>query len=120
MKKFSVILQYLSKYRGKIVVYMIFNVLSIVFGLLSVGMLSPYLAILFSDDNAGAQAPVLKSHAIGGLKEVLGGIMQHHDKSTVLVFICVVIVVGTILKNLFYYWSSLISSPIRSATITFL
>jgi len=120
MKKFSVILQYLSKYRGKIVVYMLFNVLSIVFGLLSVGMLSPYLAILFSDDNAGAQAPVLKSHAIGGLKEVLGGIMQHHDKSTVLVFICVVIVVGTILKNLFYYWSSLISSPIRSATITFL
>jgi ATP-binding cassette, subfamily B, bacterial MsbA len=120
MKKFSVILQYLSKYRGKIVLYMIFNVLSIVFGLLSVGMLSPYLAILFSDDNAGAQAPVLKSHAIGGLKDVLAELMHHHDKSTVLIFICVVIVVGTILKNLFYYWSSLISSPIRSATITFL
>jgi subfamily B ATP-binding cassette protein MsbA len=30
------------------------------------------------------------------------------------------IVVSTVLKNLFYYWSSYISSPIRSATITFL
>jgi ATP-binding cassette, subfamily B, bacterial MsbA len=121
MKKFSVILHYLSRYRGKIVVYMIFNILSIVFGLISVGMLSPFLSILFSDEKGGGgKTPLLNSNAIGGLNKVLEDVIHHHDKSTVLIVICVVIVVGSFLKNLFYYWSSYISSPVRSATITFL
>jgi len=120
MKKFSVILQYLSRYKGKIVLYMIFNILSIVFGLVSLGMLSPFLTILFSESGPGSQTPTLNTNAIGGLKDILVSIVEHHDKSTVLIVICVLIVVSTFLKNVFYYWSSYISSPIRSATITFL
>src|ERR1700743_101191 len=119
MKKFSVILQYLSRYKGKIVVYMIFNILSIVFGLISLGMLSPFLSILFGEGGAGGSA-TLNTNAIGGLKSVLTSVMQHHDKSTVLIVIFLLIVISTFFKNLFYYWSSYISSPIRSATITFL
>src|ERR1700761_8529889 len=119
MKKFSVILHYLSRYRGKIVVYMIFNILSLIFGLISVGMLSPFLSILFDSGSKG-QSSILNSNAIGGLNHVLVDIMHHHDKGTVLIVICLVILIGSILKNLFYYWSSYISSPIRSATITFL
>jgi subfamily B ATP-binding cassette protein MsbA len=120
MKKFSVILQYLARYRGKIVVYMIFNVLSIVFGLISLGMLSPFLSVLFSEDSPGGQAPTLNTNAIGGLKDILAQVIRHHDASTVLIVICLLIIVSTFLKNLFYYWSSYISSPVRSATITFL
>ncbi len=120
MKKFSVILQYLSRYKGKIVLYMIFNILSIVFGLISLGMLSPFISILLSGGKSGGQANLINTNAIGGLKNVLNEIMQHHDKSTVLLVICLLMVISTILKNLFYYWSSYLSSPIRSATITFL
>jgi len=119
MKKFSVILHYLSRYRGKIVVYMIFNILSILFGLISLGMLSPFLTILFNQGGAGA-APTLNTNAIGGLKDVLVHVVQNYDRSTVLLVICFLIILSTVLKNLFYYWSSYISSPIRSATITFL
>ncbi|HEX3933415.1 MAG TPA: ABC transporter ATP-binding protein [Puia sp.] len=120
MKKFSVILQYLSRYKGKIVLYMIFNILSIVFGLISLGMLSPFISILLSGGKPGGQTALLNTNAIGGLKNVLNEVMQHHDKSTVLLVICVLMVISTVLKNLFYYWSSYLSSPIRSATITFL
>jgi len=120
MKKFSVILQYLSRYRGKIVVYLIFNVLSIVFGLISLGMLSPFLTILFQSEGGNGQSVTLTTNAVGGLKDVLNEVIQHHDKSTVLLVICFLILISTILKNLFYYWSSYISSPVRSATITFL
>jgi ATP-binding cassette, subfamily B, bacterial MsbA len=99
---------------------MIFNILSIIFGLISLGMLSPFLDLLF-----GASAPVtqnvtLHTNAIGGLKGVLLDVARHYDKKTLLLVICLLIVVSTFLKNLFYYWSSYISSPIRSATITFL
>ncbi len=119
MKKFSVIFQYLSRYKGKIVVYMIFNILSIIFGLVSLGMLSPFLNFIFKDDAANPK-PQINSHAVGALTDVLNNIMQHHEKTIVLLVICLIIVISTFLKNLFYYWSSYISSPIRSATITFL
>jgi len=120
MKKFSVILQYLSRYKGKIVVYLIFNVLSIVFGLISLGMLSPFLTILFKGEGNTGQSLTITTNAVGGLKDVLNNVIQHYDKSTTLLVICFLILISTILKNLFYYWSSYISSPIRSATITFL
>jgi subfamily B ATP-binding cassette protein MsbA len=120
MKKFSVILQYLARYKGKIVLYMFFNILSIVFGLISLGMLSPFLDILFKEGAPAGQQTTLNTNAIGGLKHILEGIVQTHDKSTVLIIICLLIIISTLLKNVFYYWSSYISSPIRSATITFL
>jgi ATP-binding cassette, subfamily B, bacterial MsbA len=120
MKKFAVILQYLSRYKGKLVLYMFFNILSIVFGLISVGMLSPFLDILFNNDPSPTGGVTLHSNAIGGLKEVLMHVARSYDRPTLLIVICVLIVISTILKNLFYYWSSYISSPVRSATITFL
>ncbi len=113
------ILQYLSRYRGKLVLYMFFNILSIVFGLISVGMLSPFLDILFNNDPS-PKGVHFHSNAIGWLKNVLEHVAQSYDKPTLLIVICVLIVVSTVLKNLFYYWSSYISSPVRSATITFL
>lgn len=120
MKKFSVIFQYLSRYKSKLVVYMIFNVLSIIFGLISLGMLSPFLDLLFGASAPATQKVTLHTNAIGGLKSVLLDVARTYDKPTLLVVICVLIVISTFLKNLFYYWSSYISSPIRSATITFL
>src|SRR6202789_729820 len=103
MKKFSVILQYLSRYKGKIVVYMIFNILSIVFGLISLGMLSPFLSILFDPAGGAGRPTTLNTNAIGGLKELLTNVIVHYDKSTVLLVICVLIITSTFLKNLFYY-----------------
>jgi ATP-binding cassette, subfamily B, bacterial MsbA len=120
MKKFSVIFQYLSRYKGKLVVYMIFNVLSIIFGLISLGMLSPFLDLLFGASAPTTKQVTLHTNAIGGLKSVLLDVARHYDKPTLLIVICLLIVISTFLKNLFYYWSSYISSPIRSATITFL
>jgi subfamily B ATP-binding cassette protein MsbA len=99
---------------------MVFNILSIVFGLISLGMLSPFLTILFQGEGNNGQPMTLNTNAIGGLKDVLTRVIQHNDNSTTLLVICFLILFSTILKNLFYYWSSYISSPIRSATITFL
>lgn len=119
MKKFSVILQYLSKYRIKLVIYLVFTLLSIVFGLLSLGMLSPFMNILFPQEGPG-QAAKVATNAIGPVKGILDDIIRTHGTMTALLAICIFIIITTILKNLFLYWSNYISSPIRSATITFL
>src|ERR1700709_515339 len=119
MTKFSVILQYLSKYRGKIAIYLIFTLLSIALGLLSLGMLSPFMNILFKSD-VPRQAATVSTNAVGPLKDILDNIIKSYGQTGALIAICIFIIVTTFLKNLFLYWSSYISSPIRSATITFL
>jgi subfamily B ATP-binding cassette protein MsbA len=119
MKKFSVILQYLSKYRGKLFVYLFFTILSIAFGLVSLGMLSPFMNILFKKD-VPAGAATVSTNAIGPLKDFLDQVIRDHGTMGALIAICIFIVVTTFLKNLFLYWSSVISSPVRSATVSFL
>ena len=98
--------------------YMFLNILSLLFGLISVGMLSPFLDILFNPVTSGGVP--FTGNSIGPLKEIFMNISRSYDKGTLLIVVCLVIVVSAVLKNLFYYWSSYLSSPIRSATITFL
>ncbi|MBS1667881.1 MAG: ABC transporter ATP-binding protein [Bacteroidetes bacterium] len=120
MKKFSRILKYVSqpKYRGKLFLYLLFTILSVLFGLIALGMLSPFMGLLFKGSQAGAgQAPV-SGNAVGAIKDFINDIIIAHGKSVGLIVICVFIVVTTIIKNLFLYLSYYISSPIRTATIT--
>lgn len=120
MKKFSRILQYLSKYRGKLIVYLIFTLLSTLFGVISIGMLSPFISILFKGAESAQKSISINTNAVGSLKNIIEGIVHTHGSIWGLAAICAFILVSTILKNIFYYWGSYISSPIRSATITFL
>lgn len=118
MKKFSRILRYISQFKGKLIIYLVCTLLATFFSLVSLGMLSPFMELLFEGAKAGTKATI-DSNAIGSLKKVIAGIISH-DKILGLIVICLLITVATLLKNLFLYLSYYISSPIRSATITFL
>jgi subfamily B ATP-binding cassette protein MsbA len=119
MKKFSRILRYVSqpKYRVKLVFYLLFTILSVLFGLISLGMLSPFMELLFKGKNLASGQPSISSHTVGSLKDFLNPIIQQ-SPTTGLIVICLFIVGTTIFKNLFLYLSYYISSPIRTATIT--
>src|SRR5579871_2535823 len=119
MKKFSRILQYVSqpKYRSKLFFYLLFTVLSVLFGLISLGMLSPFMELLFKGKQIGVSQNYISSNTIGSLKNILNAIIKRSPTEGLIV-ICLFIVVTTALKNLFLYLSYYISSPIRTATIT--
>ncbi len=120
MKKFSRIIQYISRYKGLLAVYLLFTLLATFFGLVALGALSPFMDILFKAGGGGVSTTV-NTNAIGMLKHYIVEVMNGpYGKSGALVFICLLIISTTFLKNLFLYWSSYISNPIRSATITFL
>lgn len=122
MNKFSRILQYVSqpKYRGKLFFYLIFTILSVLFGLVSLGMLSPFMELLFKGAHTPTGQAAINSNAVGGLKNYISVIISHHGKVVGLIAICILIIVTTVLKNVFLYLSYYISSPIRTATITHL
>ncbi len=115
MKKISRLLKYLAEYKGKIGLYFLFNLLSIAFGLLSFTMLIPVLQVLFgiSPASSVASAGTGVTHYIDSFKLFL----VQQDKQTALGYICVVIVVFTILKNLFLYLALYILNPLRNAVL---
>ncbi len=118
MKKISRLLKYLAEYKGKIGLYFLFNLLSILFGLLSFTMLIPVLQVLFNTGGVAATAVKPVSHnfiqqSIDNFK----AIVLQQDKLTALAYICVTVVLFTILKNLFLYLALYILNPLRNAVL---
>ncbi|MET0637234.1 MAG: ABC transporter ATP-binding protein [Chitinophagaceae bacterium] len=118
MKKYSRIFKYLSKQKGKLALYFIYTVLSTVFGVISIGMLIPFLSVIFQVEGAPG-GDTIKSNALGAfLTNNLNSFMASEGKVAGLTVICGMIVLSTLLKNLFLYLSNRISVPLRSSIIT--
>ena len=118
MKRFSRILSYLKDYKGKLVLYILCTLLATLFSLFALGFLSPFMEVIFKDGTTTGAAPIESNSVTGVLKTYLNDQIHLYGKVYVLGLICILIVVSTLLKNLFLYISYYISSPIRSAIIT--
>lgn len=122
MKSFSRILLYLTDQKRNIVLYFVFNLLSILFSLVSLAMLAPFLQLLFGQDKLITQAPeiTLKGASIGNyIKYLLSEIIiKYNNKVVALGFICVVIITTIFFKNLFTYLGFRVLSPMRNYVMT--
>jgi subfamily B ATP-binding cassette protein MsbA len=112
MKQFFRIFKYIRIPKDKLALYTLYTLLGTLFSILSIGMLSPFMNLIF---NAPATATsTMQSNSVGELKKYLQPIIEK-DKMTGLAVICVIIVLATLLKNLFLYLSYYISTPVRNA-----
>ncbi len=116
------ILPYLKGKWSYILAYMSSNLLSVIFSTLTVGMISPFLNMLFSKETAMTNNPGfhLSKEGIGDyFKFLLSDFIHQHgdDKVYGLIFICIVVVIATFLKNLFLYISKYILNPLRNGII---
>jgi subfamily B ATP-binding cassette protein MsbA len=96
--------------------YSLFITLSIVFSLFSLGMLTPFLDLIFGKSSLSS-LPVNAINA-SSIKDVIYGFLQNniakYDKSYALGWICLFIIVSIFLKNLFLYLSYYFLAPIRN------
>lgn len=121
MKRFERIFFYLRDQKGNIALYFLFNLLSIIFSLVSLGMLGPFLFLLFGKEKPVDVKPVLKFTANGLLEYFnfyISQLMKEHSAMYALSFICIVLVVSIFLKNLFYYLTLRTVTPIRNHVMT--
>lgn len=121
MKRFSTILYYLRDQKGQIVLYFFYNFLSIVFSLVSLGMLAPFLQMLFAPDQIVMQEPVFEFNSTGlmnYLKYILGRLISEHGQERALAIICIVLIVSILFKNLFIYLSYRVIIPLRNRVMT--
>jgi ATP-binding cassette, subfamily B, bacterial MsbA len=121
MKRFSIIFRYLRDQKKYVFLYFIFNLLSIVFSLVSLTMLAPFLQLLFGEEKLLSKAPAFHFTANGlldYLKFVLGSLKAEHSATFALGFICIVIIVSIFLKNFFFYFGLRTLGPMRNRIMT--
>ncbi len=116
MKKYSRVFNYLKLYKGQIVLYFICIILSIVFSVVSLGMLAPFFDLIFKGDNAG-MVPKADSPLTAYIRNILITRVGDLNPKGALAFICIIIVVSILLKNLFLYLSFNILNPIKNSIV---
>src|SRR6478735_5013405 len=100
MKRSSRIFFYLRHQKSRITGYLVFNVLSIIFSLVSLTMLAPFLNILFSKEPPVTVRPIVEWTSKGlmdQLKYGLSYLMLHYGPSQALTVICISIIVSILL-----------------------
>lgn len=121
MKRFSRILFYLRSQKKNIALYVLFNLLSILFSLVSLAMLAPFLQMLFGKEKLLNIQPVWSFSASGildYLKYTVSQLISQHNEVYALAAICVIIVVSIFFKNLFTYLSFRVLAPMRNYVMT--
>ena len=119
MRKYSLVFAYLKDYKLSIASYIICTLLSIVFGVASLGMLFPFLQVLFDKENATAK--VVKANGFspfGWLKEKVGELVSSGDQFHTLAMVCLLIIASIILKNTFLYLASRSLLPVKNKVAT--
>lgn len=121
MKRFSRILFYLRNQKRNIVLYLFFNLFSILFSLVSLAMLAPFLQLLFSKEKLVNVAPAFSLTANGLLnyfKYFISQLIIKHGEVYALATICGIIIVSIFFKNLFTYLSFRVLAPMRNYVMT--
>ncbi len=115
MKNVSRIFRYLADYKAQVALYFTSNFLAILFGLFSFSMLAPVLQVLFRED--APEKPSGKTDILSVVSDQVQLLVSREGKLNTLAYICIAVVVFTILKNLFIYLAQYILNPIRNAVL---
>jgi ATP-binding cassette, subfamily B, bacterial MsbA len=122
MKPFARIFKYLAGYKLNIGLYFLFIVLSILFSVVSLTMLAPFLQLLFDKTELVLVKPELKLSAesvLEVLKYYISQIIKEsNDPSRALAFICGIIILSILFKNIFLYLSYRVLAPMRNGVMT--
>ncbi|MCZ2459604.1 MAG: ABC transporter ATP-binding protein/permease [Chitinophagales bacterium] len=117
MKKYSRVFKYLNGYKRRIGLYFLCIFLSVIFSIVSVGMLMPFLDLIFKGNTGASELvkstsnPVLK-FVRDMLLDMIGS--SSNGKLKALAIICILILIFIFLKNLFLYFSFYVLNPVKN------
>lgn len=123
MKSLRTVYRYVAKYPKGISVYFLLNILSNLFSVVSLAMLSPFLMLIFEKKDTPVDIKetsgfIESLNPVNNLKGYLNDIVQRPDGDIkALGLICLLILTFIILKNIFLYLSLFVLVPIRNSIV---
>lgn len=118
MRQYSRVFKYIVQYKTDAFLYILFIVLSIIFSLASLGMLFPFLELIFNQANTGLPSVAKSSNsAITYVRNFLEQNKKTHGPVVTLGLICILIIITTFLKNVFLYLAYYILNPLKNKIV---
>lgn len=122
MNKYARVFTYLKDYKQQLAGYLVCIVLSTIFSIISIGMLMPFLELIFTGNSTtvNAMEKGKKASAIMvWMRDQMDYIATHTSSPFYLLLaICCIMLGSIILKNLFLYFSYYIMNPLKNAVVT--
>ncbi len=119
MELFKRIFKYVKPYTKQLILANVFTILVVIFSLLSVLMLFPFIDLLFNDAPKTITDKTITS--IFDLKDIItvyfAEIVSDYDKLDVLKYLCLLILVTFFLKNLFTYLQTYFMSVVEQGIL---
>ena len=116
MKKYSSVFKYLSWYKTSILWYFICILFSILFSIFSIGMLLPFMQLIFNVPQTGLPKAT-GNPVVRFLSEQLDQLSNNGDPLHGLGIVCVLIIISIFLKNLFLYLSYRAMGPVKNGIV---
>jgi subfamily B ATP-binding cassette protein MsbA len=123
MGKYARIFTYLSHYKGQLVAYVIFILLSTIFSILSIGMLMPFLDLIFTGSSSTLDMASQTKEGSGIMHWIRSQMndfakANNDNPMAVLWLICGLMLGSIVLKNFFFYLSLYILNPLKNRVVT--
>ena len=121
MKDFFRILRYVKPYYNYAILNVGFNILTVLFSLVSLTMIIPFLGLLFDTLEVEVTSQPELSFSASSVKDYfyfqINSIIESGTKVDALLFICGLILVTFFFRNLFRYLSLFVLTPIRNGVV---
>lgn len=120
MKELRKILVFLKGYKSQVTIYIVFNVLSIVLSLFTLGSLIPFLAVIFGTTAVKKDVEPLNfdfNNILDHIYIYLDNIKQTEGPMGALIYLSVFMLIITFLRAVFRYIASYTLSPVRNGVM---
>ena len=118
MKYYLRIFKYVKPYTRNLILSNVFTLLVVAFSLLSVLLIFPFMDLLF---NKTTPNPTSEITSIFDLKDFIisnfAGIVEKYDRTEILKYLCLLILVTFFLKNLFIYMQTYFMSVVEQGIL---
>lgn len=119
MNKYSRIFRYIGQYKSQVALYFIFIILSIVFSIVSLGMLMPFLDLIFKGEGPSASELMqpTSNPVVAFIRDFLTQSITIRGKVPTLGIICILIIASILLKNTFLVLSFYVLNPLKNRIV---
>ncbi len=120
MNSFWQIVRHIAPYKNRAIANIIFNILAVLFSLVSLAMILPFLRLLFDTQALNLEKPVFSwsiNWAMDYFNYALSNTIVTQGKISALMFVCLVVVAVFFLKNLFRFAALHLMAHIRNGVV---
>jgi len=121
MNGFIKLLRYTLPFKGLAILNVVFNILSILFSLFSIALILPFLKLLFGQSALVTVKPefsISVEGLSGSFNYYLSNLIVTEGHEAALIFICFVLVITILLKNVFRYLALFVMVSLRNNIVS--